>query len=125
MPDLDITFRSGRVDCTDSDAPDTADERIIPEPFLTRDGLLEYFADTDSSVGGGFGFTENEVVALMGAHTLGSAAAENSGWRGPWIDNEATWLNNRFYSLITDEDVIWTRRASLLESALVKNYILF
>jgi hypothetical protein len=37
-------------------------------------GLMKFFADE-------FGFSPNETVALMGAHTLGSAIPHNSGFK--------------------------------------------
>ena len=37
-------------------------------------GLMDFFATE-------FGFSETEVVALMGVHTLGSAKSTNSGFR--------------------------------------------
>ena len=36
-----------------------------------------------------FGYTEREVTALMGAHTLGAADIFNSGFNGVWVNDEA------------------------------------
>ena len=36
-----------------------------------------------------FGYTEREVTALMGAHTLGAADIFNSGFNGVWVSDEA------------------------------------
>ena len=36
-----------------------------------------------------FNYTEREVTALMGAHTLGGADIFNSGFNGVWVNNEA------------------------------------
>ena len=35
-----------------------------------------------------FGYTEREVTALLGAHTLGKADIFNSGFNGVWVNNE-------------------------------------
>ena len=35
-----------------------------------------------------FGYTEREVTALLGAHTLGRANIFNSGFNGVWVSNE-------------------------------------
>jgi len=110
MPDHQVVFRSGRQDCQDVNAPDTSDERIFPEPTMTRTQMMTYYADEDSSNGGGFGFSEGEVVALMGAHTLGDASRQNSGHRGPWVSGEAPFLNNRYYSIMLDGGVTWISR---------------
>ncbi len=37
-------------------------------------GVMSFFADE-------FGFSVNETVALLGAHTLGSANTHNSGFK--------------------------------------------
>jgi hypothetical protein len=48
---------------------------------------MKFFADE-------FGFSPNETVALMGAHTLGSAIPHNSGFkahRHPTIPHSWLW----------------------------------
>ena len=37
---------------------------------------MDFFADE-------FGFTDDETVAIMGAHSIGQASLENSGFDGP------------------------------------------
>ena len=46
-----------------------------------------------------FGFDDNETVALLGAHTLGRASSDNSGFSGTWINGEATFFNNEYYKV--------------------------
>ena len=46
-----------------------------------------------------FGFDDNETVALLGAHTLGRASSENSGFSGTWINGEANFFNNEYYKV--------------------------
>jgi hypothetical protein len=57
--------------------------------------LMDYF-DTE------FGFTANETVALMGAHTLGRARTDNSGFNGAWITDATSLFNNDFYKVSKD-----------------------
>ena len=46
-----------------------------------------------------FGFDNNETVALLGAHTLGRASSENSGFSGTWIVGQANFFNNEYYKV--------------------------
>ena len=70
MPD--ITFYSGRTDCSTS--PTTDETFDFPDGSLDRTELLDYFTNH-------FGYTTDEVVALMGAHTMGRNRISNSGYR--------------------------------------------
>jgi len=42
------------------------------------------------------GMSAEEIVALMGAHTLGRAVAANSGYEGEWVPQDAV-LDNVYY----------------------------
>jgi len=66
--------------------------RDLPSPDLTTNGVLQYFANT-------FNFNTDETVAIMGAHTLGTARRENSGFNGTagWVGNVNA-LNNAYYA---------------------------
>lgn len=51
-----------------------------------------------------FGYSANQVVALLGAHTLGRVHFENSGYEGRWVDGNgstnlgpASTLKNEYY----------------------------
>ncbi len=105
-----FAFRTGRVDCGSSHS--TTDDHEFPEPTMTGDEMFAYYARTD---GPGFGFTADEVsntvvplfmslmasyvqvVALMGAHTLGSMKKVNSGYAGPWKVGGGAKYSNIFY----------------------------
>jgi len=91
MPTDIMTFRWGRTDCSTS--PSTTDVHEFPEPTMSRADMMEYFSDH-------YGFTEDEVVALMGAHTLGGCDAVDSGYRGMWVLDEAIYLNTKYYQFI-------------------------
>ena len=61
-----IPFRTGRTDCTPGAEPYIASKtEVHPSPFANGPMTLQWFETN-------FGFTDpKEVVALMGAHTLG------------------------------------------------------
>jgi len=74
-------FKVGRIDCG-SHPLETA-KGNFPSAFYNYDEMEQYFADE-------FGFTSREMVALMGAHTLGRARAEDSGFEGRWVPGRLT-----------------------------------
>lgn len=95
--DLSFTnnFRVGRVNCetrgtcsdTDplvcaSNGPDQ--EADFPSPDLTTHELVTFF-DLH------FGYSADQTVAIMGAHSLGRTFQQNSGF-----DGEDGWVNNEF-----------------------------
>ena len=73
------------VECSATRGP----HRDIPSSNLDNHGLLQWFR-------GEFGFSPQETVAIMGAHTLGSASAFNSGFHGSWTANPYE-LDNSYY----------------------------
>jgi len=66
--------------------------RHLPSPYLDSDGVFLYFEEE-------FGFNENETVAIMGAHSIGGALRNQSGFNGSWVSNERQ-LNNGYYSVL-------------------------
>ena len=80
----------GRVDCV---GPDTTSSKF-PSPNLSTEGLLDFFDTT-------FDFNAEETVAIMGAHTLGVAKRENSGFEGDagWVPQEGL-LTNNYYTQV-------------------------
>jgi hypothetical protein len=62
---------------------------------------MSYFSST-------FNLTEEETVALMGAHNLGLATLENSGFSGQWVNGQAGRLNNQFYKILINSNQ-WTQ----------------
>jgi len=84
----------GRIDCEDTGNVcrnangnvrpcrfDLGDAREMPGSNLLTHELLDFFSHE-------FGFNPQEVVALMGAHSIGTASRQNSGFDGPegWDD---------------------------------------
>ena len=113
-PDGDDFFvfdHFGRINCEDAgevcrDEAGNAREcnmalgphRELPPANLDTDGVMDFFADE-------FGFTDGETVALMGAHSIGRAFRENSGFLGPvgW-DGTPEVLDNDYYRRLVGDD---------------------
>lgn len=80
----------GRPVCAEDD-PFGGPIRELPGPHLTADQLIEFFLKN-------FGFSNRDTAAIMGAHTMGRARRQNSGF-----DGVAGWtltpdvLDNGFY----------------------------
>ena len=103
VPDSGLVFQWGREvsqghmcdfvqDCDTS--PYTTEDVGLPAATLGHNDLMEYFATN-------FGFDANETVAVMGAHTLGRAKTENSGFNGPWVKGEERIFDNNYYKVTT------------------------
>ena len=45
----------------------------------------------------------------MGAHTLGRAHADASGYRGPWLARNAMSFNHEFYILLKNDQTYWQK----------------
>jgi len=87
-----VPFNLGRIDAADGTRcpahgrlPDaTKDASHLREVFGTR-----------------MGFTDREIVALSGGHTLGRCHASRSGFDGPWTTHPLRFDNEYFINLIT------------------------
>ena len=99
------TYKYGRTDCDHPNAPDTnADGKFnIPSSRMNADENMAYFADEFDM------HEEWEVVALMGAHTLGGGMPQHSGHTGVFVEGENTWFNNKYYKIMLDQVVDWTQ----------------
>ncbi|KAH8700262.1 putative cytochrome c peroxidase Ccp1 [Talaromyces proteolyticus] len=77
----------------------------------TPDGRLPD-ADKDHKhirgIFGRMGFDDREIVALIGAHSLGRAHADRSGYDGPW-DFSPTVFTNEFFRLLVEEKWAWKK----------------
>jgi hypothetical protein len=89
----------GRPVCSDDD-PKGGPVRDFPSTHLATADLLDYFEST-------FRFTTWDSVAIIGAHTLGVAAKENSGYDGGagWVINTSR-LDNEFYFMLLSNGVV-------------------
>lgn len=101
-------FKLGRVDCSTSPTEDVLN--TLPDAMHGLTETLEYF-DTQ------FGFTANEVEALLGAHTLGRARVEDSGFEGRWVRRPnnarqmrpASYFDNEYYKTFIDRP-LWFQK---------------
>jgi len=101
VPDSGLVFQWGRVDC--DTAPHTDADVGLPAATLNHSSVMTFFANE-------FGFDDNETVALLGAHTLGRASSDNSGFSGTWIVGEANFFNNEYYKKLADSSLSWRHR---------------
>ena len=83
----DIPFYFGRTDCATS--PNAEEYLSIPAAKSAWNATLEWFDEF-------FDFDEEDVVAIMGAHTLGRATHTASGYDGQWTQHPHV-LNNEYY----------------------------
>jgi len=93
-----MEFRTGRKQA--SSCSGTASR--LPDAEQGHDHIRDVFVVR-------LGFTEREVVALMGAHVLGRAQAGNSGYEGPWVpENQNSRFTNLYFSDLLRHR--WNRR---------------
>lgn len=52
------------------------------------------------------GFTDRDIVALSGAHSVGACHADRSGFEGPWTDDKLKFDNSYFKDLLKKK---WTK----------------
>lgn len=69
--------------------------RQMPSGEFTTAELLHFFSSE-------FGFNASQTVALMGAHTLGSAHRQTTGYDGPlgWVPNNLVLSNSYYQNLV-------------------------
>eukprot|EP00803_Ostreobium_quekettii_P002696 evm.model.scf_840.5 EVM.evm.TU.scf_840.5 scf_840:39307-43145(-) len=84
-----IPWRPGRSDASDGSAC-TPDGRL-PDGDKGAAHVREIFER--------MGFNDQEMVALIGAHTLGRCHADRSGWVNPWTRAPTTFSNLYFQDL--------------------------
>ena len=86
-------FKFGR---TSAETCDQSGLSLMPNPELGCAGLKDIFVDHIYKAQGAMAW--NLTAAISGAHTLGSASIENSGYNGFWDGpEEAGKFNNGYY----------------------------
>jgi hypothetical protein len=83
--------------------------------FLTCPFTIRFFPHsfsfsfilTHASIG--MGFSDKEIVALLGAHALGRCHTDRSGYWGPWTFAENT-FSNEYFRLLVEER--WSPKVS-------------
>ncbi|KAI9371004.1 heme peroxidase [Aspergillus egyptiacus] len=91
-----IPWRPGRQD---KDVASCTPDGRLPDASKNQDHIRAIF--------GRMGFNDQEMVALVGAHALGRAHTDRSGFDGPW-DFSPTVFSNEFFRLLVDEK--WQQR---------------
>jgi len=90
-----IDWYPGRIDYTEEQVKKNPE--LIPKP-----GFLPDASQGQKHVREVFyrmGFSDQEIVALMGAHNLGRAHKDRSGFDGPWT-HTPTRMSNQFFKLL-------------------------
>ena len=121
----DIPYYFGREDCPRSPYATEKDAFEFPNAFFTWKETSAWFEEN-------LGLTERETVVLNGAHTLGSAHADGSGFLYFWT-NDANVLDNQYFTFMsTSTDygfagmdfnaLVQTRVGMFLNSMISSNY---
>jgi cytochrome c peroxidase len=96
-----VPWRPGRSD---------KDEKTIKHEEIPPNGRLPDASKDHSHVRDVFyrmGFNDREIVALMGAHSLGRCHTERSGYHGPWTYTPNR-FSNQYFKLLTT--VNWRKK---------------
>lgn len=98
----EIPYQLGRVDFEDGEK--SPEDGRLPD---ADKGSMEKTASHMRDVFGRMGFTDKEMVCLIGAHTVGRCHTDRSGYWGPWkrAENE---FNNLFFQFLLDME--WTEK---------------
>lgn len=95
VPEMRIVY--GRKDCATS--PNSGRDFGFPNPHGDLEHVMKIFRD-------GMGMTERQVVALIGAHTMGMTSPQNSGFQGPWAPPTNV-FDNSFFRTLMANDSAW------------------
>lgn len=85
-----IPWRAGRVNCDKN--PDVPPNGRIPDPGEGPKYVREIFAEK--------GFSDQETVALIGAHCLGRCHYKFTQYDGPWTDDPEKFTNEFYTELL-------------------------
>lgn len=88
-----IPTRFGRSDATSSSASVESQVGRLPDGDKGVDHLREIFHPK--------GFTDRDIVALSGAHTVGRCHADRSGFDGPWTEQPLVFDNSYFTEMLS------------------------
>jgi len=97
-----IGFTPGRSDAPKPDTPPSKDKKFTPDDRLPD---AAQGASHLRDVFGRMGFSDQEIVALSGAHAIGRCHTDRSGFWGPWTYGENAFSNDYFKFLL---DKRWT-----------------
>ena len=85
-----LIFTTGRADCVSEDVRSYKASKEETHPWVTGNGdtTLDFFAAE-------FGFTPEESVAILGAHTMGKFHGHVADYDYTWTSGETGLFNNR------------------------------
>jgi len=92
-----IPFKTGRVDDENGEKSDPRD-RLPNADMGSKAKTIEHMRD----IFGRMGFSDQEMVALLGAHAMGRCHTDASGFWGPWTNAE-TAFSNEYFRLLLEE----------------------
>lgn len=87
-----IPFRLGRRDVT---AEETTPDGRLPDANQRMGHLRDVFYR--------MGLNDKEITVLSGAHTLGSAHKDRSGFEGPWTKEPVVFDNSYFVEILKED----------------------
>lgn len=88
-----MPFKAGRKDALESDELIQAGR--LPDASKNGDHLRAIFSK--------MGLNDQEIVALSGAHALGKAHKDRSGYDGPWTTTPNKFSNTFFTTLLNNK----------------------
>ncbi|KAL7577756.1 hypothetical protein ACA910_010517 [Epithemia clementina (nom. ined.)] len=92
-----IPFRTGRQDFDSGETSPKTD--VLPNADMgSRVHTVQHLRDIFYRMG----FTDQEIVALSGAHAMGRCYTDRSGYWGPWTNAETT-FSNEYFRLLVEE----------------------
>jgi len=92
-----IPFAIGRTDDQDGSKSDPKD-RLPNADMGSRSKTISHMRE----IFGRMGFSDQEMVALLGAHAMGRCHTTASGFWGPWTNAETT-FSNEYFRLLLEE----------------------
>ena len=98
MPPMTPTY--GRRDCPTS--PRTTDIELFPDAHGNLTHVLNYFR-TEMNM------TTRDVVAIIGAHSLGTTSITRSGFNGPWAPPTTRFDNGFYRVLFGGGNAVWVQ----------------
>ena len=119
----EIPWRRGRVDyetISEMNSSSSITEDRLPCPDCGNHlANVKQIREIFERIGG---LSEKEMVALLGAHTVGRCHVEASGYWGPWTNAETT-FSNEYFRLLLEEK--WTPKKTHEGKVLIRLHFPF